>query len=181
MLVVVFFDRCIFMMSLSFSLVLRIFELLEKVVDETPFEVVEREVLLEALEHLRSAIDARDNERAPRVDFHPEYGCAVVVCRGEFSAGQLTVNLVALDQWKFVVHARRQTAVCVDCTTMHCGELEDTPEAFAKFRTEVKRPLELAQNRSAGRSAMHGEKAGHQRTPAFIRVVVKVCECKNQR
>lgn len=125
---------------------------------------------------------ATSNSEALTFEWYPEYGCCLLITSADGAADMqeeqlFTLKLLALDKWEFHVHNSytdsQPTAACLDYKVLGVGSITG-PSKLDETMKLFKDLLSKAQQLSGDeRSAMHGKKAGHQKTPAFIQSLLK--------
>ncbi|TMW55336.1 hypothetical protein Poli38472_013227 [Pythium oligandrum] len=146
-------------------------------VDE--FSTSERDVLTRVLKDWQSsyseALPAPIRGDVWCVRWLPEYAAVLqLVCP---CAGVVHFRILALDEWKRVIHLlpnERSVSSAVPTTTnvLNCGELavEMIHEFIKALDHEL---LEATKRVGSKRSAAHGEQPGHQKTPTFMQYLVR--------
>ena len=115
-----------------------------------------------------------------KIDWLPEYGCAVLKSGGEHTSGLIALNLISLDLHKFEVSSKLafggeyhyvDNASSMNYAVQHIGtcpvgELEELQKRFSS-------KLAAAQMKRGNERSAAGGKQGHQKTPAFIHAVYR--------
>lgn len=114
-----------------------------------------------------------------KVDWLPEYGCALLKSEAGCTSGVIALNLISLDLHQFQTTSKLSAdsynyidnAIALDYEVLNIGtctlgDLEDLQDKFQKLLASAK--CQTGNNRSA-----RGGKQGHQRTPAFIHALYR--------
>ncbi|KAL3804145.1 hypothetical protein HJC23_013664 [Cyclotella cryptica] len=133
---------------------------------------------LKAFESASASIDPQGKPFAT-VEWLPGYGSAVMKSVYGCSSGEVTLNLIALDQHRFQTTSKLSasgydyvdTAFATDFEVLHIGicTLDQLPTVDDAFR----RLLSSAQAKTGDARSARGGKQGHQRTPAFIHALYR--------
>jgi hypothetical protein len=114
-----------------------------------------------------------------KIDWMPEYGCALMKSTADCPSGEVALNLIALDMHRFQStsksspsgYAYVDTAFATDYEVLHIGicTIQELPNRLSEFQGL----LVLAQSQTGGKRSARGGKQGHQRTPAFIHALYR--------
>eukprot|EP00956_Cyclotella_meneghiniana_P007276 scaffold9913_cov36-Cyclotella_meneghiniana.AAC.15 len=120
------------------------------------------------------------SEPSEKIEWLPDYGCAVMKSTAGCLSGEVAINLISLDLHRFQTNSKLSSkgsyryidaAVSTDYEVLPIGfctkdELFDRENAFRSL-------LSSAQSRTGDRRSARDGKQGHQRTPAFIHALYR--------
>lgn len=119
------------------------------------------------------------SEPGEKIEWMPDYGCAVMKSTVGCLSGEVAINLISLDLHKFQTNSKLSvgqysyidTAVATDCVVLHIGTctLDELPDRENAFRSL----LSSVQSRTGDRRSARDGKQGHQRTAAFIHALYR--------
>ncbi|KAL7553023.1 hypothetical protein ACHAWF_016264 [Thalassiosira exigua] len=134
----------------------------------------------EELGVLKSSLKAlRATAPHEKIDWMPEYGCAVIKTNAGCTSGAIALNLIGLDLHQFQTTSKSasnsysyiDSAIAKAYEVFHIGTC--SVEKLEDVQGEFKRLLATAKTRTGDKRSARGGKQGHQRTPAFIHALYR--------
>lgn len=131
-------------------------------------------------ECFKSAHKALENifdrsKKIPRVEWFPDYGCAVIfhTTQGQWPNNH-SIDVIGLDEHKRKIHTGQKkyqsTSVAKSFAVLHVGECKN--DELDDFWIQFKENFSERTQRKGDQRSAAGGRQGHQRTPAFVHAVL---------